>query len=74
MKGFINITAEPAEGGSITAMEVNLQDIGFADKTCLINAFLKGLDIPPTEAALHLLAIRSGLVSAEERKEEVSNE
>lgn len=68
MKGFIKITAEPAEGGNVTRTEVQLQDVGFADKTCMLNAFIKGLQIPPSEAALHLLAIRSGLVSAEEQE------
>lgn len=68
MKGFIKITVEPAEGGSISRTEVELKDVSFADKTCMLNAFIKGLQIPPSEAALHLLAIRSGLVSAEEQE------
>ena len=74
MKGYIKITAEPAEGGNITATEVDLQDISLADKACLLNAFLKGLQISVTEASVHLLAIRGGLINSEERKEEGSNE
>lgn len=47
MKGFIKITAEPTEGGNVTRTEVKLQDVGFADKTYMLNAFLKGLQISP---------------------------
>ena len=70
MKGFIKITAEPAEGGNVTRTEVQLQDVGFADKTCMLNAFLKGLQITPVEAELHLTAIRHGLIRSEEQREE----
>lgn len=70
MKGFIKITAEPTEGGSVTRMEVQLQDIGFADKACMLNVFLKGLQISPPEAELHLAAIRHGLIRPEEQREE----
>lgn len=73
MKGFIKITAEPAEGGYVTRTEVQLQDIGFIDKTCMLNAFLKGLQISPPEAELHLAAIRHGLIRSEEQRED-SNE
>lgn len=74
MEGFIKITVEPAEGGSISRTEVELKDVSFADKTCMLNAFLKSLQITPSEAALHLLAIRSGYVSAQEQKEDKPNE
>ena len=70
MKGFIKITAKPAEGGSVTRTEVRLPDIGFTDKTCMLNAFLEGLQISPPEAELHLVAIRHGLIRSEEQREE----
>ena len=47
MKGFIKITVEPTEDGSISRTEVELKDVSFADKTCMLNAFLKSLQIPP---------------------------
>lgn len=74
MQGTINITAIHHDDGPQIITDVDLSNVGFQDKTFLINAFLKGLQIPPTEAAIHLLAIRSGLVNSEDHEEEVSNE
>ena len=70
MHGTINITITDHKDGPVVATEVDLHHISFQDKTFLINDFLKCLRIPPSEAALHLLAIRSGLVNSSEHKEE----
>lgn len=74
MNGYIKITASPTEEGNCTEVDVELKDISFSDRTCLLNAFLQGLKISHTEAMLHLLALKHGLVHSEERKEEAPNE
>lgn len=74
MHGTISITVTHHDDGPIIATEVDLRDVGFQDKTFLIDEFLKGLQIPPAEAALHLFAIRSGLVNSEDREEDPANE
>lgn len=72
MHGTIKITATHHKDGPIIATKVNLHDVDFLDKTSLIHALLKGLQIHPSEAALHLFAIKDGLVSAKNHKEDTN--
>ena len=66
MKGSITIKAEQQGNGLCTSTEVDLKDVSKLDKACLLNAFLKGLEIEPVEAEILLLLIRRGVVSSEE--------
>lgn len=73
MKGSITIKVQQEEAGLHIATEVDLQDVSKLDKACLLNAFLKGLNIDHIEAEILLLLIRRGVVSAEDVPEETAN-
>lgn len=69
MKGTIRIKVIPCENGSRIKTAINLKSVSHIDKLCLIKSFLKGLDISPAEAALHLM-----IQDMADRKEDKSNE
>lgn len=66
MKGFITIKAEEQGEGTLTSAQVELQEVGKADKAVLLSAFLNALEISQTDALVLLLMIQSGAVSSVE--------
>lgn len=66
MKGFITIKAEEQGEGTLTSTQVELQEVGKADKAALLSAFLNALEISQTDALVLLLLIQSGAVSSVE--------